>query len=60
MSCGECNVISLYCSVNGSVCLVWGVSDCVCVLLLIQFAIFLSVVVIYYECVECGWMCSVG
>ena len=33
MSCGECNVISLYfmyCSVNGSVCLVCFVFDSVC------------------------------
>ena len=34
-SCGKCNVISLYflyCSVNGSMCLVCCVSDSVCVL----------------------------
>ena len=33
MSCGECNVISLYvlcCSVNGSVRFVWCVSDSAC------------------------------
>ena len=42
LSCGECNVISLYypgCSPNGYICLVWCVCDSVCEL-------FLGVVVI--------------
>ena len=50
LSCGECNVITLYflcCSVNGSVCPVCCVSDSVCELLGKQFAIYLGVVVIY-------------
>ena len=49
MSCGECDVISLYimcCSVNGSVCLVCCVFDGVRELFGEQFAICLVVVVI--------------
>ena len=47
VSCGECNVISLYflcCSVNESVCLVcWVFANC----LVKKFAIFLGVVLIF-------------
>ena len=44
MSCGECNVISLCWSVNGSVCLVCLTVFLNC--LVKQFVIFLGVVVI--------------
>ena len=49
LSCGECNVISVYfrcLSVNGPVCLVFCVSASVCALFGEQFAICLNVVVI--------------
>ena len=50
MSCGECDVISLYCmccSVSGSVCLVRCVFDSVVNCLVKHFAICLGVVAIW-------------
>ena len=67
LGCGECKVISLYflCfSVNGSVCLVWCVSDSVCELfdetIRNIFGCGYYFVIEYFEIVECGWRCSVG
>ena len=67
MSCGECNVISLYflyCSVNGSVCVVCCVSDSVCELFLQTihniFGCGGYFVVECYGSVECGLRCSAG
>ena len=55
--CGECNVISLYfmcCSVNGSVCVVCGVSDSVLNCLVKQFAMCLGVVaILLLNAMEC-------
>ena len=66
LSCGECNVISLYvlcCSVNGPTCLVCCVFDSVLEVfgetLRKMFGCVYYFVVEYYGSVECGWGCSV-
>ena len=64
LSCGECNVVSLYflyCSINRSICVACLTVFVNC--LVKQFAIFgcgCYFVVECYGSVECGWRCSVG
>ena len=63
LSCCECNVISLYflwCSVNGSVCLVCCVSDSVSPNNSQYIGCCCYFVVECYGSVECGLRCSVG
>ena len=66
LSCGECNVIFLYFCVALLRNLFVLCVACFTVFvnyLVKQFAIFLCVVIVvveWYGCVECEWMCSVG
>ena len=67
LSCGECDVISLYFMcyfVNGSVCLVSCMFDSVCEwfgeTIRNMFGCGCYFVVENYGCVQYGWRCSVG